>query len=166
MDIEDIEIVHFERVTLSIKNFDMVFVYKDFTTFKRINSIPMESLETIKNWLNQVSIVFSEGPMPLNWQAVLSQIREDIGGFISEGGWSFLHESMGGTEENAEEGSAGSDSNFDEAEIEEDSVASEDDSFSGEESDGKSSEGSEQSELSDQGTTMEEMERIERDRQR
>lgn len=34
MDIEDIEIVHFERVTLSIKNFDMVFVYKDFTTFK------------------------------------------------------------------------------------------------------------------------------------
>ena len=30
MDIEDIEIVHFERVTLSVKNFDIVFVYKDF----------------------------------------------------------------------------------------------------------------------------------------
>lgn len=111
----------------------MVFVYKDFTTFKRINSIPMESLETIKNWLDKVSIVFSEGPMPLNWQAVLAQIREDIGGFISEGGWSFLHESMGGTEENADDGSAGSDSNFDEAELDEESAAaeSEDDSFSG-----------------------------------
>jgi len=72
MDIEDIEIVHFERVTLSIKNFDMVFVYKDFTTFKRINSIPMESLDTIKTWLDQVEIVFSEGPMPLNWIAVLA----------------------------------------------------------------------------------------------
>lgn len=71
MDIEDIEIVHFERVTLSIKNFDMVFIYKDFTTFKRINSIPMESLDTIKSWLDQVNIVFSEGPMPLNWVAVL-----------------------------------------------------------------------------------------------
>jgi nucleosome binding factor SPN SPT16 subunit len=71
MDIDDIEIVHFERVTLSIKNFDIVFVYKDFTTYKRINSIPMESLETIKNWLDSVDIVFSEGPMPLNWVAVL-----------------------------------------------------------------------------------------------
>lgn len=72
MDIEDVEIVHFERVTLSIKNFDIVFVYKDFTTFKRINSIPMESLDTIKNWLDQCDIVFSEGPMPLNWIAVLA----------------------------------------------------------------------------------------------
>lgn len=52
MDIEDIEIVHFERVTLSIKNFDVVFIYKDFTTFKRINSIPMESLDGIKAWIN------------------------------------------------------------------------------------------------------------------
>ena len=71
MDIEDIEIVHFERVTLSIKNFDMVFVYKDFSTFKRINSIPMESLDGIKNWLDSCNLVFSEGPMPLNWTAVL-----------------------------------------------------------------------------------------------
>lgn len=52
MDIEDIEIVHFERVTLSIKNFDVVFVYKDFTTYKRINSIPMESLDTLKSWID------------------------------------------------------------------------------------------------------------------
>jgi len=67
MDIEDIEIVHFERVTLSIKNFDIVFVYKDFMTFKKLTSIPLVSYATIKNWLDQCNLVFSEGPMPLNW---------------------------------------------------------------------------------------------------
>ena len=52
-------------------------------------------------------------------------------GFISEGGWSFLHDSMGGTDENAGEGSGDSDSNFDEKDAEEDSAAaSDDDSFS------------------------------------
>ena len=34
--LDDVEIVHFERVQFSIKNFDMVFVYKDFHTTKRI----------------------------------------------------------------------------------------------------------------------------------
>lgn len=167
MDIDDIEIVHFERVTMSIKNFDMVFVYKDFTTFKRINSIPMESLDIIKSWLDQVSIVFSEGPMPLNWAAVLLQIREDVGGFISEGGWSFLHESMGATDENAGEES-NSDSNFDDKEEkdnESEEAAASDESFSGADSGKTSSVASSlQDELSDEGTTFEEMEREERNR--
>lgn len=31
----------------------------------------MESLDGIKNWLDSCNLVFSEGPMPLNWTAVL-----------------------------------------------------------------------------------------------
>jgi nucleosome binding factor SPN SPT16 subunit len=112
MDIEDIEIVHFERVTLSIKNFDMVFIYKDFTTFKRINSIPMESLDDIKSWLDSCDIVFSEGPMPLNWTVVLQQIREDLGAFVEDGGWAFLHESKAIGSDKGNEESINSDSNY------------------------------------------------------
>ena len=46
--IDDIELVHFERVSLAVKNFDFVLVYKDFANFKRISSIPMENLDMIK----------------------------------------------------------------------------------------------------------------------
>lgn len=30
MDLSDVEIVHFERVSFMTKNFDMVFIFKDF----------------------------------------------------------------------------------------------------------------------------------------
>ena len=92
MDLADVEIAHFERVSFMIKNFDLVFVYKDYSTFKRINSVPMESLDMIKTWLDEMDILYSEGPIPLNWTTILQQIREDIGSFISQGGWGFLHD--------------------------------------------------------------------------
>ena len=62
------------------KNFDLVLVYKDYHTFKRINAIPMEFLDPIKSWLNAASIIFSEGPISLNWSNVLQTIREDFEG--------------------------------------------------------------------------------------
>ena len=48
--IEDIELIHFEWVHYSIKNFDMAILFKDFHSFLRICSIPSEELETIKLW--------------------------------------------------------------------------------------------------------------------
>jgi len=90
--LEDIEIVHFERVQFSIKNFDMVFVFKDFHTTKRICSIPRESLDNIKDWLDKVDILFSEGMMSLNWNSVLAEIRHDFTKFLEEGGWAFLRD--------------------------------------------------------------------------
>ena len=47
IDLNDIEAVHFERVSFGIKNFDMAIIYKDFTTFKHINSIPRKYLAQI-----------------------------------------------------------------------------------------------------------------------
>jgi nucleosome binding factor SPN SPT16 subunit len=90
MDVDEIELVYLERVEYSLKNFDMVFIYKDYATFKRINSIPMESLDTIKSWLDSVDILFFEGRHPMNWSNLLSTIREDIEGFVTGGGWKFL----------------------------------------------------------------------------
>tara|TARA_B110000305_G_C18885788_1_gene379637 strand:- start:75 stop:479 length:405 start_codon:yes stop_codon:yes gene_type:complete len=70
-DIKDIEAVHFERISHGIKNFDMAIIFRDYHTFKRINSIPRESIELIKKYLDQEGIVFSEGVVPINWNTVL-----------------------------------------------------------------------------------------------
>jgi nucleosome binding factor SPN SPT16 subunit len=59
LDTSDIEIVHFERIHFHLKNFDFVVVYKDFTTWKRISSVPVEHLEDIKDYLNSISVIFS-----------------------------------------------------------------------------------------------------------
>jgi nucleosome binding factor SPN SPT16 subunit len=64
---QDIELVHFERVSLAVKNFDFVLVYKDYANFKRISSVPMESLTYIKDWLDDSEIIYTEGPISLNW---------------------------------------------------------------------------------------------------
>lgn len=90
IDIDDIETVHFERVQFGIKNFDMAIIFKDFTTFKRINSIPIEHIEDIKSYLDEIGIIYSESIVPMNWTNVLQQIREDFEAFLEEGGWKFL----------------------------------------------------------------------------
>lgn len=112
IDVRDIEAVHFERVAFGIKNFDMAIIFKDFHTFKRINSIPRESIEEVKTYLDSVGIVFSEGVVPMNWNMVLSKIRQDFEGFLEkEGGWKFLHEDAN-EEEEGEDGSELADPEF------------------------------------------------------
>lgn len=76
----------------------------------------METLETIKTWLDTVDILFSEGPMNLKWSNILDKIKNNPEDFIKEGGWSFLHESSdegGDSDENNE------DSNFSASDVEE-----------------------------------------------
>ena len=126
--LDDVEIVHFERVQFGIKNFDMVFVFKDFHTTKRICSIPRESLDNIKDWLDQVDILFSEGVMSLNWNSVLSEIRHDFNKFLEEGGWAFLRDDKS----DDGEGESGSDSAF-EASLRDDEEESSEEDYSEEE---------------------------------
>lgn len=114
-DVNDIELCHFERVNMGIKNFDFVLVYKDFANFKRVSSVPMEFLDVIKDWMDESGVLFSEGPMSLNWTNLLTQIRGDIGSFIDQGGWSFL-QNFGSADEDDQESDLGSDSNFDDSE--------------------------------------------------
>ena len=128
--LEDIEIVHFERVQFSIKNFDMVFVFKDFHTTKRICSIPRETLDNIKDWLDQVDILFSEGVMSLNWNTVLNEIRKDFPKFLEEGGWAFLRDDDDAEGEDSEE-----DSDFEADQRQEDESSEEEVSDEGDEDD-------------------------------
>jgi nucleosome binding factor SPN SPT16 subunit len=123
--LDEVELVHFERVQLSIKNFDMVFVFKDLNRqAHRITTIPMESLEVIKSWLDSVDILYSEGTINLKWPNILAKIKNDPEAFIKEGGWSFLHDGGDDSEDNDEENE---DSSFDddEGEDEEESEFSE-----------------------------------------
>jgi nucleosome binding factor SPN SPT16 subunit len=71
LDINDIEIVCFERVFFGIKNFDCVIVYKDFVTFKRIDSVPIEHLEELKSYFDSIDCLYAESTMPLKWKEVL-----------------------------------------------------------------------------------------------
>ncbi|KAI7820538.1 putative SPT16-general chromatin factor [Gamsiella multidivaricata] len=87
----DVEIVHLERVQFGLKNFDMVFTFKDyFQQPIHINTIPMSQLDNVKDWLDSMDIVFYEGPVNLNWGPIMKTIQEDPAEFYREGGWSFL----------------------------------------------------------------------------
>lgn len=87
----DIEVVHLERVQFGLKNFDMVIVYKDFTKApSHINTIPVEALDGVKDWLDSVDIPYSEGPLNLNWATIMKTVIQDPHEFFKEGGWSFL----------------------------------------------------------------------------
>jgi nucleosome binding factor SPN SPT16 subunit len=50
--LDEVELIHFERVHFQLKNFDMVFIMKDYSKkTQSIQAIPMAELEPIKNWL-------------------------------------------------------------------------------------------------------------------
>jgi len=95
MPLEEIETAHFERIALGLKNFDLAFIYKDYSKpVTRIVAIPINYLESIKNWLDKMDIIFSEGPLNMEWKNVMGEIRKKIEldpqSFINEGGWNFL----------------------------------------------------------------------------
>lgn len=92
VSLSDIEVVHFERVNFSLRNFDMVLIFKDLTNFVRISCIPSESLEGIKDWINEVNLIYSEGVLNLNWTNLLAKIKEDPKDFLDQGGWNFLQD--------------------------------------------------------------------------
>lgn len=89
--LEEIELVHFERVQFHLKNFDMVFVFKDYhKKVAMINAIPMQLLDHVKEWLNSCDIRYTEGIQSLNWSKIMKTITDDPEGFFENGGWSFL----------------------------------------------------------------------------
>lgn len=156
--LEEIEIAHLERVQFGLKNFDMVFVFKDFNKpVVHINTIPMELIEDVKNWLTDVDIPISEGQMNLNWPSIMKTVIADPYQFFVDGGWSFLT-GTGETDEEEEEEEESEFEASDEDPSDED-VASEEDAYS--EDDSVSGLGSEVSgsEEESEGEDWDEMEK-------
>ena len=91
LTLDEIEIAHLERVQFGLKNFDMVFVFKDFSRPPtHVNTVPVESLDAVKDWLDSVNIPFSEGPLNLNWSMIMKTVAADPKQFFQDGGWEFL----------------------------------------------------------------------------
>merc|ERR1711957_908160 len=102
MEFDEIQAVHFERIIFGIKNFDLALINKDFNTFRRINSIPMEHIEDLKSFFDEIGVVFCEGPATLNWPAVLTEIRNNFEDWLEDGGWNFLNDDGSEEEEGGE----------------------------------------------------------------
>eukprot|EP00947_MAST-08B_sp_MAST-8B-sp1_P002039 g2039.t1 len=77
VSLSDIEHVHFERVTFQSKNFDMVIIFKDFSKeVSRVSAVPMENIDMIKEWLDDIHITFTAGQATLKWPAIMTAIRD------------------------------------------------------------------------------------------
>ncbi|MBW0475539.1 hypothetical protein O181_015254 [Austropuccinia psidii MF-1] len=99
----EVEVAHLERIQYGLKNFDLVFVFKDFSrTPVHINTIPSGQLENVKEWIDSCDIPFSEGPVNLNWTAIMKTVTDDPYEFFKEGGWSFLNSQSDDEDEGAQ----------------------------------------------------------------
>ncbi|PNS19613.1 FACT complex subunit spt16 [Sphaceloma murrayae] len=147
--LSEIEIVHLERVQFGLKNFDMVVLFKDYNRPpSHINTIPVDALDQLKDWLDSVDIPFTEGPLNLNWGQIMKTVTADPHQFYADGGWSFLAEESDdeGDDEESEESAfevtdedlASEESSEDDSEFDEEASAeaSEDD-MSGEDEEGE-----------------------------
>ncbi|CCF59008.1 hypothetical protein KAFR_0F04130 [Kazachstania africana CBS 2517] len=102
VNLEEIEICILERVQFGLKNFDMVFVYKDFNKpVTHINTVPIESLDFLKQWLTDMDIPYTVSTINLNWSTIMKSLQEDPHQFFLDGGWNFL--ATGSDDEASEE---------------------------------------------------------------
>ncbi|GAB4820394.1 hypothetical protein N2152v2_007440 [Parachlorella kessleri] len=134
LTLSEVNLVNLERVGFNLRNFDMVLIMKDLNRdVARIDTIPTQYLDTIKDWLNSIEIKFYESKVNLQWKNILKSIKEDPEQFIADGGWNFLDVEQSDSEEEADEESdfapsGGEDESDDDVDSEDESVVSEDDS--------------------------------------
>ncbi|KAF8303076.1 FACT complex subunit SPT16 [Clavulina sp. PMI_390] len=122
----EIEIASLERVQFSLKQFDMVLIFKDFSKPPlHINSIPSTQLDNVKEWLDSVDVPLAEGPVNLNWSQIMKTINDSPFEFFKERGWSFLVQ--GDNDSNASSDESSQESEF-EADPEEFAASSTDES--------------------------------------
>lgn len=120
VDLSNVDHVHFERVTSQSKAFDMVIINKDFQKQPwRVDMIPNTEKNSIQDWLTDMEISYTEGPMNLNWKSLMATVAGDDRFYMDtaedgytekEAGWSFLR--MTGDDSDDDGDSANGDSDF------------------------------------------------------
>ncbi|WUR04908.1 FACT complex subunit SPT16 [Vairimorpha necatrix] len=150
LNLEDIEVCNFERVVYNVKTYDVIFIFKDYTTSK-ILSIESSYMSKFKDYLDYHNIVYMETIFNIQWKNVLKKIQDDPIGFYSTGGWTELLVEDNESEEEVEESEEESESESSEEESDISTVSSSfsEDTESSEEEEEESSE--EMSDSSDEG---------------
>ncbi|XP_057320695.1 FACT complex subunit spt16 isoform X1 [Microplitis mediator] len=129
--LEDVELVHFERVQFHLKNFDMIFVFKDYhKKIAMVNAIPMNMLDHVKEWLNSCDIRYSEGVQSLNWAKIMKTITDDPEGFFESGGWTFLDPESDEENEEVDDEEEEDDDAYEPTDIESEEESDEDSDYS------------------------------------
>jgi nucleosome binding factor SPN SPT16 subunit len=166
--LEEVDHVHFERVTYMSKAFDIVLVNKDFGKQPwRIDMIPHSDKDSIQEWLTDMEITYTEGPMNLNWKQIMSTIKEDDRFYHDteedevtekEAGWEFLR--MYGNDNETDVDEDADDSEFSDAKDEEDEHSDDESEVEDMESEDDESDFDEEAdeELEEQGLDWDEME--------
>jgi len=165
VDLNDVDHVHFERVTFHSQAFDMVIINKDFTKQPyQIAMIPNSDKDAVQDWLTDMEISYTEGPMTLNWKQIMATVATDDRFYMDteedevtrkEAGWSILrlYDNASDDSDSAEDDSDfGEEPGGDESEEEEEEESFDEESE--EESDFDADE-----ELEEQGMDWEDMER-------
>jgi nucleosome binding factor SPN SPT16 subunit len=113
LTLDEIEVAYFERVQMSLRNFDLVLVNKKYEDpavkvdqcWKRISIIPMEKLDDVKAWLDMNNIKYYEGTIAVAWSKILNQVRSmGVDGFWDDGGWETI---FGDDEEDPDDDGSG-----------------------------------------------------------
>ena len=165
VDLNNVDHVHFERVTFASKAFDIVLVNKDFTKQPwRIDMIPNTDKDAVQDWLTDMEISYTAGPMNLNWKQIMATVADDDRFYMDteedeitkkEAGWSFLR--MFGDDDGEEEDSAEDDSDFGAESEQGEEEEEEEESFDEESEEESDFDGDE--DLEEQGMDWEDMEK-------
>ena len=76
VDMSNVDHVHFERITFASKAFDMVLINKDFTKQPyRVDMIPNSDKDAVQDWLTDMEISYTAGPMNLNWKQMCNFLQ-------------------------------------------------------------------------------------------
>ncbi|CAH2267532.1 jg8139 [Pararge aegeria aegeria] len=158
--LEDVELVHFERVQFHLKNFDMVFVFKDYAKkVAMVNAVPMNMLDHVKEWLNSCDIRYSEGIQSLNWTKVMKTITDDIEGFFDNGGWTFLDPESDAENAHQDEESEEEDDAYEPTDAESEEESEDDSEYDSEASDVSDGSGESEEEDEESGKDWSDLER-------
>ena len=125
----EVNLVNLERVGFNLRNFDMIFIWKDLNRdVGRIDTIPQQSLETIKDWLTSIEIKYYESKLNLQWKTIIKTIKEDPQAFVEDGGWEFLDVAQSDSDDSGEEESDFAPEDAEEEDEESDDASSDDES--------------------------------------
>mmetsp|Transcript_34459 Transcript_34459/g.112155 ORF Transcript_34459/g.112155 Transcript_34459/m.112155 type:complete len:835 (+) Transcript_34459:3052-5556(+) len=88
VDMSEVDVVVFERAILTLREFDMVLVHKNYQELPlRITTIPKKFFDGIKRWLGKAEMPWYSCAMSMQWPMVMKDISKDLSTFLDNGGW-------------------------------------------------------------------------------